>query len=87
MTTGKTIALTRRTFVNKVMSLLFNMLSRFVIAFLPWHRCQENSSCSVSILTTKLRSNTSLMDQWIELAEEDSDLNSKLSFWRITAGP
>ena len=35
MTTGKTIALTRWTFVNKVMSLLFNMLSRFVIAFLP----------------------------------------------------
>ena len=33
--TGKTIALTRRTFVGKVMSLLFNMLSRFVIAFLP----------------------------------------------------
>ena len=35
MTTGKTIALTRWTFVSKVMSLLFNMLSRFVIAFLP----------------------------------------------------
>ena len=35
MTTGKTMALTRRTFVSKVMSLLFNMLSRFVIAFLP----------------------------------------------------
>ena len=35
MTTGKTIALTRRTFVGKVMSLLFNMLSRFVITFLP----------------------------------------------------
>ena len=34
MTTGKTIALTRQTFVGKVMSLLFNMLSRFVIAFL-----------------------------------------------------
>ena len=34
-TTGKTIALTRRTFVGKVMSLLFNMLSRLVIAFLP----------------------------------------------------
>jgi len=33
MTTGKTIALTRQTFVSKVMSLLFNMLSRFVIAF------------------------------------------------------
>jgi len=35
MTTGKTIALTRRTFVGKVMSLLFNMLSRLVITFLP----------------------------------------------------
>ena len=35
MTIGKTIALTRWTFVNKVMSLPFNMLSRFVIAFLP----------------------------------------------------
>ena len=34
-TTGKTIALTRRTFVDKVMSLLFNMLSRLVIIFLP----------------------------------------------------
>ena len=35
MTTGKTIALTRQTSVGKVMSLLFNMLSRLVIAFLP----------------------------------------------------
>ena len=35
MTTGKTIALSRRTFVDKVMSLLFNMLSRLVITFLP----------------------------------------------------
>ena len=35
ITTGKTIPLTRRTFVGKVMSLLFNMLSRLVIAFLP----------------------------------------------------
>ena len=35
MTTGKTTALTRRTFVGQVMSLLFNMLSRLVIAFLP----------------------------------------------------
>ena len=35
MTTGKTIALTRQTFVGKVMSLLFNMLFKFVIAFLP----------------------------------------------------
>ena len=35
MTTGKIIALTRRTFVGKVMSLLLNMLSRLIIAFLP----------------------------------------------------
>ena len=35
MTTGKTIALTRQTFVGNVISLLFNMLSRLVIAFLP----------------------------------------------------
>ena len=35
VTTGKTIALTIQTFVGKVISLLFNMLSRFVIAFLP----------------------------------------------------
>ena len=39
MTTGKTIALTRWTFVGKVMSLLFNTLSRFVIAFLPRSKC------------------------------------------------
>ena len=47
MTTGKTIALTRRTFVGKVMSLLLNMLSRLVITFLPrskrllisWYYC------------------------------------------------
>jgi len=39
VTTGKTIALTRQTFVDKVISLLFNMLSRLVIAFLPRNKC------------------------------------------------
>ena len=39
MTTGKTIALTVRTFVDKVMSLFFNMLSRLVIDFLPSSKC------------------------------------------------
>jgi len=39
MTTGKTIALTRWTFVGKVMSLLFNMLSRLGTAFLPRGKC------------------------------------------------
>ena len=39
MTTGKTIALTRRSFAGKVMSLLFNMLSRLIITFLPRSKC------------------------------------------------
>ena len=39
ITTGKTISLTRRTFVGKVMSLIFNKLFRFVIAFLPRNKC------------------------------------------------
>ena len=39
MTTGKTIALTRWTFVGKIMSLLVNMLSRLVITFLPRSKC------------------------------------------------
>ena len=38
VTTGKTIALTRQTFVDKLMSLLFNMLSRLVIAFPSWSK-------------------------------------------------
>ena len=38
MTTGKTIALTRRNFVGKVMSLLLNMLSRLVITLVPWSK-------------------------------------------------
>ena len=39
MTTGKTRAMTRQTFVSKVVSVLFNMLSRLVTAFLPRNKC------------------------------------------------
>ena len=56
MTIGKTIALTRRTFVGKVMSLLYKMLSRSVIAFLPRSKCLLISwlqSSSVVILEPK----------------------------------
>ena len=56
MTTGKTIALIRQTFVDKVMSLLFNMLSRLVITFLPRSKCLLISwllSPSVVILEPK----------------------------------
>ena len=49
MTTGKTIALTRQTFVGKVMSLLFNMLCRLVIAFLPRSKCLLISWLQVTI--------------------------------------
>ena len=50
MTMGKTIALTRRTFVGKVMSLLLNMLSRLVIAFLP-----RSKRCTTFLLIGGLR--------------------------------
>ena len=56
MTTGETIALTRWTFVDRVMSVLFNILSRFVIAFLPRSKCLLISwlqSPSVVILEPK----------------------------------
>src|SRR5574341_453905 len=62
MTTGKTIALTRQTFVGKVMSLLFNMLSRLVITFLP--RSQRlliswlQSSSAVILEPPKIKSDT-----------------------------
>ena len=59
MTTGKTIALTRQTFVGKVMSLLFNMLSRLVIAFLPRSTCLIMSWLqSPSAVILELKENT-----------------------------
>ena len=60
---GKTIALAIWTFVGKVMSLLFNMLSRFVIAFLPRSKCflisQLQSSSTVILELKKRKSVTS----------------------------
>ena len=59
MTIGKTIALTRRTFVRKVMSLLFNMLYRLVIAFLPRSKCLLiswlQSPCAVILEPKKIK--------------------------------
>ena len=49
VTTGKTIALTRQIFVSKVMSLLFNILSKFVIAFLPREQVSSNFMAAVTI--------------------------------------
>ena len=56
MTTGKTIALTRLTFTGKVMSLLFNMLSRLVIAFLPRSKCLLISVTAVILEPKKIKS-------------------------------
>ena len=62
MTTGKTIALTRCTFVGKVMSLLFNILSRLVIAFLPRSKhlliSWLQSPSAVILETPKIKSDT-----------------------------
>ena len=62
MTTGKTIALTRQTFVSKVVSLLFNMLSRLVIAFLPRSKLLliswPQSLCAVNFEPKKMKSVT-----------------------------
>ena len=62
LTTGKTIALTIWTFVGKAMSLLFNMLSRFVIAFLPRSKrlliSRLQSPCAVILEFKKMKSAT-----------------------------
>ena len=62
MTTGKTIALTRWTFVDKVMSLLFNMLARLVITFLPRSKhlliSWLQSPSAVTLETPKIKSAT-----------------------------
>ena len=70
MTTGKTIALTRWTFVDKVMSLLFNMLSRLVIIFLPRSKhlliSWLQSPPAVILEPQKIKSATvSTVDEWI----------------------
>ena len=66
MTTGKTIALTRWTFVGKVMSLFFNMLSRLVITFLPRHKhlliSWLQSPSSVILEPKKIKSDTVSID-------------------------
>ena len=62
MTTGKTTALTRQTFVGKVMSLLFNMMARLVITFLPRSKCLLiswlHSPSAVILEPRKMKSDT-----------------------------
>ena len=65
MTTGKTTALTIQTFVSKVMSLLFNTLSRFVITFLPRSKCLFISWLqSLSTMIQEYRSTNPSLPRW-----------------------
>ena len=73
MTTGKTIALTRQTFVGKLMSLLFNMVSRLVIAFLPRSKCLVISQLQEIIYKqTKKKTFLSLQDSTGGSASKES---------------
>ena len=73
MTTGKSIALTRQTFVGKVMSLLYNMLSRLVIAFLPRSKLLLVSwlqSSSAVILEPKKRKSLTVFNVFTSICHE-----------------
>ena len=91
MTTGKTIALTRWTLVGKVTSLLFNMLSRLVIAFLPRSKCLLTSwlqSLSAVILESKkIKSTTvSIVSPFICHEDERLLLNEKMPGFLTSGG-
>ena len=83
MTTGKTIVLTRQTFVGKVMSLLFNMLSRLVIAFLPGSKhlliSWLQSPSAVILETRKVKSATVSTSLCHEVMGPDSMISSFLN--------
>ena len=91
MTTGKTIALTRWTFVGKVMSLLFNTLSRFVIAFLPRSKSLLISwlqSPSAVILEPKKMKSLTVSTVFPSIFHEVMGLDAAiLSFWMLNFKP
>ena len=87
MTTGKTIALTRRTFVGKVMSLLFNMLSRLVITLLPRSKSPLNSwlqSPSAVILEPKKIKSDTISIVSPSVCHEVTGLNAMIFVLNIT---
>ena len=90
MTTGKTIALTRRTFVGKVMSLLFNMLSRLIIAFLPRNRCLLTSwlqSSSTVILEPRKVKSVTISIVFPSICHEVGPDAMILVFWMLSFKP
>ena len=91
MTTGKTIALTRRTFVGKVMSLLLNMLSRWVITFLPRSKrlliSLLQSPSAVILEPRKIKSDT-VSTVSPSICHEVMGLNAMiLVFWMLSFKP
>ena len=90
MTSGKTIALTRWTFVSKLMSLLFNVLPRLVIAFLPRSKCLLISwlqSPSAVILEPKKIISHCFHCFPIYLPRSDGTRCHDLSFWMLSFKP
>ena len=91
MTTGKTIALTRWTFVGEIMSLLFNMLIRLVIAFLPRSKCLLISwlhSPSAVILEPKKIKSVTVSIVSPSICHEVMGLDAMiLVFWMLISKP
>ena len=96
MTTGKTIALTRQTFVNKVMSLLLNMLSRLVITFLPRRKrllisWLQSPSAVILEIIGGLKLVTKILGDWILwnigalklFMEKEMATHSSILAWKI----
>ena len=92
MTIGKTIALIRQTFVGKVLSLLFNMPSRFVIAFLPRSKCLLISwlkSPSAVILEPKKIKSVTVCISIVSpsICHEVMGLDAMIIFWMLSLKP
>ena len=81
MTTGKTIALTRQTFVSKVMFLLFSMLSRLVIAFIP--RRNINNLRYADDTTLVAESEEELKSLLMKVKEESEKVGLKLNIQKL----
>ena len=91
MTIGKTITWTRWTFVSKVMSLLFNMRSSFVIAFLPWNYCLLISwwqSPSIVILEPRKRKSVTVSTFYPSFCHEVMGPDAMiLVLWKLSFKP
>ena len=89
MTIGKNIALTKRTFVGKVISLLFNMLSRLIITFLPRSKCLLISWLQSSLVAQMVKRLPTMWETWVrslgweDPLEKGKATHSRILAWRI----